>query len=249
MENKDNKSDPNDISAQEILDFLRGGDGEIPASSSSTKDTSDTKNENIFSSDVLINNKDTNETASDSKISLDHAVKPSEVFDSRDPTMHFDKMFSNTPNDPINAILKDLKSVTITDTEKETYLRSILLSTRFETTIHLKNDISISIKSKLMSEQDEIAHRLEKFALEKGMDNNLAHSPMDIYKYALKLNIIFANPIINNDPVFNPEMTLKEKSDFIDTFPDAKWLLLVNAVRIFERKENLLSQFILDEDF
>lgn len=253
MTNKDNKSDPNDISAQEILDFLRGGDG-VPTSSS-TKDVSDIKEEekNIFSSDVSINNKDVNENnngeGDNSKVSLNPALKPSEVFDSRDPTMYFDKMFSNTPNDPVKAILKDLKDVTITETEKETYLRSILLSTRFETKIHLKNDISISMQSKLISEQDEIAHRLEKFALEKGKDNNLVHSPMDVYKYALKLNIIFANPFINNTPVFDANLTIDEKSDFMETFPSAKWLLLINAVRIFERKENLLSQFILDEDF
>ena len=36
MTNKDNKSDPNDISAQEILDFLRGGDG--VSTSTSTKE-------------------------------------------------------------------------------------------------------------------------------------------------------------------------------------------------------------------
>lgn len=244
-----------DATAEEILNFLQDKTTESNSVNKEEKveetEKLDIEQLKTLKSEVIINNKSSNETNnSDNKDEVQ--LKPSDVIDSKDPTMHFDKMFINLSNsNDLNPFVLDLSKVTITDDEKEDYLRAVLLSERFISSIDIKRHYKIKFQSKLLEEQKFIANRIEAYAIEPNPNdkNQLLHSPVDVYVYALKLNVILADPSINDEPVFTKDLNLEQKLKLIETFPVAKWNLLVNAARIFEKKENLLSKFILDEDF
>lgn len=259
----DNQNINQDATAEEILDFLQD---KVDTSNTSSKQTQNKENEvekdvkenktdvdineiKEFSSEVVVNNETSNTLSNN--VDTSTPMKASDLIDSRDPTMHFDKMFSNANLNEFDPFILDLSKVTLTDNEKEDYLRSVLLSERFSTMILIKNKCRITFQSKLLEEQKFIANCIESYAIEADPKdhNQLLHTPVDVYVYALKLNIIFANPYINEKPVFSNDLTLDQKLKLIESFTIAKWNLLVNTARVFEKKENLLSKFILDEDF
>ena len=255
----DNQNINQDATAEEILDFLQDKTNSTSKDVISKEDNKvKTNEENIdvnelkeFASEITINNETSNSPTANDAPSSNNSMKASDLIDSRDPTMHFDKMFANANLNEFDPFVLDLSKVTITDSEKEEYLRSVLLSERFITSIDVKGFYKITFQSKLLEEQKFIANHIESYAIEVDSKDRhqLLHSPVDVYVYALKLNVIFANPLINEKPVFSNDLTLEQKLELIESFPVAKWNLLVNAARIFEKKENLLSKFILDEDF
>ena len=271
-----------EATAEEIMAFIQNPDSadksikSKPLSSKElgldSKDLNTLKEIASFSS-VSINdeNKDTIDKidSNDDTINQEEIKKNLEIL-SKDPTLDFQNLFEEDKQ-VLKPYLKNLDEVTITDSEKERYLRCVLENTIFRTSIRSnKTGIVYKLKSKTMEEQEFISNKLREFSLEMIDDpyrkdaegfplKVLKHTDADFLKFITKINLIFALESINGKDVFQTQDYLsgdksideffKDALNYFTNLPDFIWLRLINVMRIFEKKENLLSTFILSEDF
>ena len=208
-------------------------------------------------------------TDADPKTDFNKEVNINGASDNKNGTQTIENSINNAFNlnsaDAENELaLYDLHKVTITENEKENYLRSLLNNEVFKDVLKFK-DISIQICSKTMELQMYLAEKINKYANESYFDSSenkykAKHTPVDLLKYALYLNVIFCVESVNGENIFKNELKytlsseqreelIKNGIKIIECMPTSMWNLLLNAVRIFDRKEFLLGKEMLSGDF
>lgn len=157
------------------------------------------------------------------------------------------------PFDSANKNLTDLSKVTISDEEKEAYVRCMLQDTPFSTTLSFsKLGIKVGLSSKTVGEQKQLSEFVKEYALRKNPNGELMYTTAEVMEVYLKLCVLMTVDSLNGQPFAteaksNPDMDEKLKT--FEGMPINKWFILLNAVRIFEQKEALLNEFMLNEDF
>ena len=184
--------------------------------------------------------------ADNSSTYKDAALIPPSIEDELFDTSIYEK---NNESD-MKRIFTDLSKVTITDNEKETYLRTLLDgTTKFMTYIQFDNSkISICAASKTIEEQDFIRDMVMEFSKEVDENNQPKHTAVEGIEYLLKLNaIITFIYIFPREETL--EATIRLGLEKINKMDKNYWFFLLNALRIFEQKEVLLGELMASGDF
>lgn len=251
--------------AEEILNFINNkntkGTEEKNKTMNVKLDEEDKRLVKELSSSIEVNDEGSTDKNNVNEKESVNAINKEEAVErlSSDPTINFEALFGPKTK-ASETMFVDTDKITVDEQEKEIYLRSILENKRFELKLETKaSKITTLIQSKLIDEQDYITNYLSKFALETDSNGKLMHSTEEYFRLALKLNIIFGIRRLNNIDFFDSDKYNNNELDrdqFVEkallklkTMPKALWIILVNSVLVFERKENLLSKMILNEDF
>lgn len=242
-DNKDTKT--NDPTPQEVLDYFLNNSNNAPNPEpvkNEAKGISIPLSELEDAGLAKINNADFN----NSPVYKDDALIPPAVKDEL-----FDASIYDKSNDTdIRKIFTDLSKITITDEEKENYLRILLDGTsRFTTTIRFNNiNFHVYAVSKTIEEQDFIRNMAIEFSKEVDSNNQPKHMVVEGVEYLLKLNVIFTFP-----GIFEQQNSFKETVENglvkISKMNKNYWFILINALRIFEQKEVLLGELMSSGDF
>lgn len=168
-----------------------------------------------------------------------------------------------------NRMLYDLSKVTITDDEKEYYLRVVLENEPLELyiTVGNKNKIGFNCKSKTIAIQNLITKLADVYITERDPNDKTQykHSTFESGMYLLKLNAMFClggegdedgvkkpglfKEIPLDLPFVEQQVIVEENNKIIDGLSFAKWNAIINILRIFEQKEALLGAELISGDF
>ena len=178
------------------------------------------------------------------------------------PTVHGEELFYNQ-----KKYLVDVSKIKVTDDEKERYLRSVLHDMCFFLTIpFMGNSVELDIRAKTVSETEHLSKYLaEIFSDEKNVDLNIA------MQEACKVNFLiqYMPKNVGSDFIFGEiidveslllkstadvsyaefKQIIDEKMKYLDKIPTNKWILCVNALRIFDEKFGQLSEMVVNGDF
>lgn len=165
-------------------------------------------------------------------------------------------------------LLYDLSKVTITDSEKEHYLRSVLNNEQLElyVTVGNKHKIGFNCVSKTIEIQNLITTLANIYINERDENDNTKykHNTYESGLYLLKLNAMFCLQGEGDTDCKKPSMFIPIPLDIsferqqelvqqniaiIDKLPFAKWNAMLNIMRIFEQKEVLLGAELISGDF
>lgn len=175
-----------------------------------------------------------------------------------DPTMYDDLLGKFQMSATQSHAFVDLSTITVTENEKELYLRVLLDgNTPFYTNVPIIPNRNIFIKcySKTTKEQNFINKKITEFAAAVDENKNYKNDVVATCMYALKLNAMFTCLDDFKNIVLNENSEVVNKEDFnynmnvIDSMPTARWNLFVNAMRIFEKKESILGEMVVTGDF
>lgn len=244
IDNKNVQSD-NNPAPQEVLDYF--------LNNSSKESKNDLKNDEDKGISIPLSElenagltKINDPEADNSSAYKDAALIPPSIEDELFDTSIYEK--SNESD--IKRIFTDLSKVTITDNEKENYLRTLLDgTTKFMTYIHFDNSkISICAASKTIEEQDFIRDMVMEFSKEVDQNNQPKHTVVEGIEHLLKLNaIVTFIYIFPREETL--EATIKLGLEKINKMDKNYWFFLLNALRIFEQKEVLLGELMASGDF
>lgn len=157
----------------------------------------------------------------------------------------------------------DPDKVHITDADKDEYMLSILNNTPFSLTINYsKLNATFTFRNKLVRNQEWLTRYIKEITL----DNKNKSMTMDelcliMFKGNLAITLL---EILNKSPysetkdidLWDPELTYSTFKSTIESrikdftaMNQNLWSILVNAACVFERKEQLLIEFFINEDF
>ena len=164
-----------------------------------------------------------------------------------------------------SSILVDLDKVTISDKEKEDFLRSTLAGEPYTYKVTLKNGaIEINLKAKNLGLQQTSLSMMPWLLRQKNTDGTPVYDYNSMFLWVTKAEIILTTLSFAGKKLFkfmdmydpNVKLTeqelfdmLKEDMEKIDRLPLAVWKMLLNGCRIREQKEKLLNEYIVNEDF
>ena len=164
-----------------------------------------------------------------------------------------------------SSILVDLDKVTISDKEKEDFLRSTLAGEPYTYKVTLKNGaIEINLKAKNLGLQQTSLSMMPWLLRQKNTDGTPVYDYNSMFLWVTKAEIILTTLSFAGKKLFkfmdmydpNVKLTeqelfdmLKEDMEKIDRLPLAVWTMLLNGCRIREQKEKLLNEYIVNEDF
>lgn len=174
----------------------------------------------------------------------------------QDAAFNFSALYSE-------KLKKQLNKVTITDAEKDKYI-AYILSERpifLDVTYSKIQDIRFTFRSKFVYEQEYIAKFIKETLLsEKGK----SMTPDEMCIFIFKTNVAIILQKVNNFDFFKKKLPIDLKDiisygEFIDIISaridqlsrlgQQFWSLIVNAACVFEKKEQLLAEFFVNEDF
>lgn len=168
-----------------------------------------------------------------------------------------------------NKMLYDLSNVTITDDEKEYYLRTVLENEPLHlyVTVGNKHKIGFDCRSKTIAVQNLITKLADAYITERDPNDKTQykHSTFESGIYLLKLNAMFClggegdedgvkkpglfKAIPLDIPFTEQQAIVEENNKIIDGLAFAKWNAIINILRIFEQKEALLGAELISGDF
>ena len=158
---------------------------------------------------------------------------------------------------------KQLDKVIITDAEKDKYITSILSEQPIflDVTYAKLRDISFTFRSKFVYEQEYIAKFIKDTLLsEKGK----SMTPDEMCIFIFKTNVAIILHQVNNVDFFKKKLPINltdiisyeeftgiisARIDQLSKLGQQFWSLIVNAACVFEKKEQLLAEFFVNEDF
>lgn len=174
----------------------------------------------------------------------------------QDAAFNFSALYSE-------KLKKQLDKVTITDAEKDKYI-AYILSERpifLDVTYSKIQDIRFTFRSKFVYEQEYIAKFIKETLLsEKGK----SMTPDEMCIFIFKTNVAIILQKVNNFDFFKKKLPIDltdiiSYGEFIDIISaridqlsrlgQQFWSLIVNAACVFEKKEQLLAEFFVNEDF
>lgn len=174
----------------------------------------------------------------------------------QDAAFNFSALYSE-------KLKKQLDKVIITDAEKDKYITCILSEQPIflDVTYAKLQDISFTFRSKFVYEQEYIAKFIKEMLLsEKGK----SMTPDEMCIFIFKTNVAIILHQVNSVDFFDKKLPINltdiisygEFTDIISARIDQLsklgqqfWSLIVNAACVFEKKEQLLAEFFVNEDF
>ena len=169
-----------------------------------------------------------------------------------------------------DRMLYDLSKVTITDDEKEYYLRTVLDGNEpldLYVTVGNRRKIGFQCISKTIEVQNLIGKLADIYINEKDPNDKTQylHTTFEGGMYLLKLNAMFClkgegdedgvkKPALFKEipldiPFSEQQAIVEENIQIINKLSFAKWNAMLNILRIFEQKEVLLGAELISGDF
>lgn len=161
--------------------------------------------------------------------------------------------------------LVDLNKVTVTDAEKEQFLRCTLASKPYIVDVDLhKGSMAFKFKPKTLGLQKTSLSMLSWLMKQYDEKGNPKFDYSATFLWILKSEIILTLISFNGNNPFkfyskytdDKSLTesqlfelLKDDMEIIDKLPVPVWNAMINASRVHEQKEKLLNEFLINEDF
>lgn len=172
-----------------------------------------------------------------------------------------DKLFSDpSPEDEaVSSALVDIRTVAITEDEKNMFLKALLCDKPVELDVELfGGKMKLTFRSRSMHEQRRVLDVLHLDQEEKILPANdpaLLFTRLQQYLAAVMLRrvngeIFSELEITAGNPVKDDAVLLRKVfSDKLEQMPHIKWTAVLNGLRIFEEKCRQLSEHCVNEDF
>lgn len=170
-------------------------------------------------------------------------------------------MFSEASpeEESVASALIDIRAVTITDEDKNMFLKALLCDKPVELEISLfGGKVKLLFRSRSMHEQRRVLDVLHLDQEEKVLPSNdpaLLFTRLQQYLAAVMLRrvngeIFSELEITAGNPVKDDAVLLRKVfSDKLEQMPHIKWTAVLNGLRIFEEKCRQLSEHCVNEDF
>lgn len=178
--------------------------------------------------------------------------------------MDKDAAFSNVQYLNSDRLSKKLERVTISDTEKDIYISKLLSDSPFELDINYpKLNLTLTFRSKYVYEQEFISRYIKQAILS---DKGKEMTPDELCIFVFKSNVAVMLTSLNYKPFFKVDFPLYDVdshyisyTDYVDvlnqriatlsSINQQLWSLIIDAACIFEKKQQLLAEFVANEDF
>lgn len=162
-----------------------------------------------------------------------------------------------------NTLPKQLDKVTITDDEKDIYIRNTLLDMPISLDIKYgKINTIFTFTSKLVQTQEYLSRYLKEMLLS---EKAKVMGTEEMYNIIFRANVsVILNQINgknafddgNNEKVNSRDLTydefkqiVEERAKILSKKSQQLWSMIINAACVFERKEQLLAEYFINEDF
>lgn len=197
----------------------------------------------------------------DNKLS-DEELKDDEV-ENKNPRIHIPADQIIIDKAKTNTLPKQLDKVTITDDEKDIYIRNTLLDMPISLDIKYgKINTIFTFTSKLVQTQEYLSRYLKEILLS---DKAKVMGTEEMYNIIFRANVsVILNQINgknafddgNNEKVNSRDLTydefkqiVEERAKILSKKSQQLWSMIINAACVFERKEQLLAEYFINEDF
>ena len=162
-----------------------------------------------------------------------------------------------------NTLPKQLDKVTITDDEKDIYIRNTLLDMPISLDIKYgKINTIFTFTSKLVQTQEYLSRYLKEMLLS---EKSKVMGTEEMYNIIFRANVsVILNQINgknafedgNNEKVNSRDLIydefkqiVEERAKILSKKSQQLWSMIINAACVFERKEQLLAEYFINEDF
>lgn len=172
-----------------------------------------------------------------------------------------DTLFSepNPEEEAVASALIDIRSVSITDEEKDLFLKALLCDKPVELDIVLfAGKLKLTFRSRSMHEQRrvlDVLHLDQEEQLLPGNDPALLFTRLQQYLTAVMLRRINSEVFSElelppgKEVVADASALRKVFADKLEQMPHIRWTAILNGLRIFEEKCRQLSEHCVNEDF
>lgn len=257
----DNKEQKPEITTDDIVAYITNHQTEDKKSPVLSKKKLDDKTEEMVLDKNIADDYIKTLKLYDNKLS-DEELKDDEE-ENKNPRIHIPADQIIIDKAKTNTLPKQLDKVTITDDEKDIYIRNTLLDMPISLDIKYgKINTIFTFTSKLVQTQEYLSRYLKEILLS---DKAKVMGTEEMYNIIFRANIsVILNQINgknafddgNNEKVNSRDLTydefkqiVEERAKILSKKSQQLWSMIINAACVFERKEQLLAEYFINEDF
>lgn len=257
----DNKEQKPEITTDDIVAYITNHQTEDKKSPVLSKKKLDDKTEEMVLDKNIADDYIKTLKLYDNKLS-DEELKDDEA-ENKNPRIHIPADQIIIDKAKTNTLPKQLDKVTITDDEKDIYIRNTLLDMPISLDIKYgKINTIFTFTSKLVQTQEYLSRYLKEILLS---DKAKVMGTEEMYNVIFRANIsVILNQINgknafddgNNEKVNSRDLTydefkqiVEERAKILSKKSQQLWSMITNAACVFERKEQLLAEYFINEDF
>lgn len=257
----DNKEQKPEITTDDIVAYITNHQTEDKKSPVLSKKKLDDKTEEMVLDKNIADDYIKTLKLYDNKLS-DEELKDDEA-ENKNPRIHIPADQIIIDKAKTNTLPKQLDKVTITDDEKDIYIRNTLLDMPISLDIKYgKINTIFTFTSKLVQTQEYLSRYLKEILLS---DKAKVMGTEEMYNIIFRANIsVILNQINgknafddgNNEKVNSRDLTydefkqiVEERAKILSKKSQQLWSMIINAACVFERKEQLLAEYFINEDF
>lgn len=257
----DNKEQKPEITTDDIVAYITNHQTEDKKSPVLSKKKLDDKTEEMVLDKNIADDYIKTLKLYDNKLS-DEELKDDES-ENKNPRIHIPADQIIIDKAKTNTLPKQLDKVTITDDEKDIYIRNTLLDMPISLDIKYgKINTIFTFTSKLVQTQEYLSRYLKEILLS---DKAKVMGTEEMYNVIFRANIsVILNQINgknafddgNNEKVNSRDLTydefkqiVEERAKILSKKSQQLWSMIINAACVFERKEQLLAEYFINEDF
>lgn len=257
----DNKEQKPEITTDDIVAYITNHQTEDKKSPVLSKKKLDDKTEEMVLDKNIADDYIKTLKLYDNKLS-DEELKDDEA-ENKNPRIHIPADQIIIDKAKTNTLPKQLDKVTITDDEKDIYIRNTLLDMPISLDIKYgKINTIFTFTSKLVQTQEYLSRYLKEILLS---DKAKVMGTEEMYNIIFRANVsVILNQINgknafddgNNEKVNSRDLTydefkqiVEERAKILSKKSQQLWSMIINAACMFERKEQLLAEYFINEDF
>ncbi len=257
----DNKEQKPEITTDDIVAYITNHQTEDKKSPVLSKKKLDDKTEEMVLDKNIADDYIKTLKLYDNKLS-DEELKDDEV-ENKNPRIHIPADQIIIDKAKTNTLPKQLDKVTITDDEKDIYIRNTLLDMPISLDIKYgKINTIFTFTSKLVQTQEYLSRYLKEILLS---DKAKVMGTEEMYNIIFRANVsVILNQINgknafddgNNEKINSRDLTydefkqiIEERAKLLSKKSQQLWSMIINAACVFERKEQLLAEYFINEDF
>lgn len=257
----DNKEQKPEITTDDIVAYITNHQTEDKKSPVLSKKKLDDKTEEMVLDKNIADDYIKTLKLYDNKLS-DEELKDDEA-ENKNPRIHIPADQIIIDKAKTNTLPKQLDKVTITDDEKDIYIRNTLLDMPISLDIKYgKINTIFTFTSKLVQTQEYLSRYLKEILLS---DKAKVMGTEEMYNIIFRANVsVILNQINgknafddgNNEKINSRDLTydefkqiVEERAKILSKKSQQLWSMIINAACVFERKEQLLAEYFINEDF
>lgn len=257
----DNKEQKPEITTDDIVAYITNHQTEDKKSPVLSKKKLDDKTEEMVLDKNIADDYIKTLKLYDNKLS-DEELKDDEA-ENKNPRIHIPADQIIIDKAKTNTLPKQLDKVTITDDEKDIYIRNTLSDMPISLDIKYgKINTIFTFTSKLVQTQEYLSRYLKEILLS---DKAKVMGTEEMYNIVFRANIsVILNQINgknafddgNNEKINSRDLTydefkqiVEERAKLLSKKSQQLWSMIINAACVFERKEQLLAEYFINEDF